>query len=92
MNYIYELDSQDKEAREGEQSAVVWKLLNLSPFFARRSIFGVSINPPKLPICAKPVSSNKKIIIFGAPSGGRGYSGHHSTESSYFFAIFPLNY
>ncbi len=71
-----------KDARDGEQSAVVWKLLKRRPPSARRSMFGVLIRPPKLPTWANPTSSNRNMMTFGASSFGLGSSGHHSTESS----------
>jgi hypothetical protein len=45
-------------------------------------MLGVSIRAPKLSTCAKPTSSSRKITTFGAPSGGRVGSGHHSSLSS----------
>jgi hypothetical protein len=38
-----------KAARVGEQSAVVWKRVYLSPFLASLSRLGVGICPPKVP-------------------------------------------
>jgi hypothetical protein len=35
-----------RQARDGEQSAVVWKLVKRSPFEASLSTFGVSILDP----------------------------------------------
>ena len=58
----------------GEQSAVVWKRLYLSPFAASRSAFGVSIGPPKALEAPKPTSSIRTMRTFGAPSGGRSGS------------------
>ena len=58
----------------GEQSAVVWKRLYLSPFAARRSAVGVAHGPPKALDAAKPASSMRMRRTFGAPSGGRSGS------------------
>ena len=60
--------------RVGEQSAVVWKRLYLSPFVARRSAVGVEIGPPNALEAAKPTSSSRMTSTFGAPSGGRSGS------------------
>jgi hypothetical protein len=57
--------------RVGEQSAVVWKRLYLSPFPASRSALGVEAGPPNAQEAPKPTSSIKMISTFGAPSGGR---------------------
>ena len=61
-------------ARVGEQSAVVWKRLNLSPAPARRSAVGVWQGPPKALELPKPASSIRTIRTFGAPAGGRSGS------------------
>src|SRR5262249_47695622 len=58
----------------GEQSAVVWKRLYLSPFAASRSAVGVEHGPPKALDAAKPTSSSSTISTFGAPAGGRSGS------------------
>ena len=58
-------------ARVGEQRAVVWKRLNLSPAPARRSAVGVWQGPPKALELPKPASSIRTIRTFGAPAGGR---------------------
>ena len=60
--------------RVGEQSAVVWKRLYLSPFAASRSAVGVETGPPKALEAAKPTSSSSTTSTFGAPSGGRSGS------------------
>ncbi len=60
--------------RVGEQSAVVWKRLYLSPFAASRSAFGVAIGPPNALEAAKPTSSSRITSTLGAPSGGRNGS------------------
>lgn len=41
-----------KAARDAEQTAVVWKLVNASPPFANRSKVGVSAGPPNALIWA----------------------------------------
>src|SRR5262245_37902506 len=56
-------------ARVGEQRAVVWKWLYLSPRLATRSKFGVGIGPPKVLVAPKPVSSVMMSRTFGAPLG-----------------------
>src|SRR5262245_42919715 len=58
-------------ARVGEQSAVVWKRLYLSPFLASRSAVGVRHGPPNALDAPKPTSSSRTISTFGAPVGGR---------------------
>jgi len=63
-----------KACRVGEQSAVVWKRLYLSPFAASRSKFGVWHGPPKALDDPKPASSIRTTRTFGAPSGGRSGS------------------
>ncbi len=60
--------------RVGEQSAVVWKRLYLSPLDARRSAVGVAHGPPNALDAAKPTSSMRMTRTFGAPSGGRSCS------------------
>jgi hypothetical protein len=60
--------------RVGEQSAVVWKRLNFSPFFANRSAFGVLVGPPKALDAPNPTSSIRTISTLGAPFGGRSCS------------------
>src|SRR6266576_7052344 len=58
-------------ARVGEQSAVVWKRLYLSPFSASRSAVGVRHCPPNALEAPKPTSSSRTTRTFGAPIGGR---------------------
>src|SRR6185436_8212630 len=58
-------------ARVGEQSAVVWNRVYLSPFPASRSAFGVLIGPPKALEAPNPTSSRRTIRTFGAFSGAR---------------------
>jgi hypothetical protein len=60
--------------RVGEQSAVVWKRLYLSPFPPRRSAVGVAHGPPNALEAPKPTSSSRITSTFGAPSGGRNGS------------------
>ena len=60
--------------RVGEQSAVVWKRLYLSPFAASRSAVGVAHGPPKALEAPKPTSSSRMMRTFGAPAGGRSGS------------------
>ena len=57
--------------RVGEQSAVVWKRMYLSPPFASRSAVGVLHGPPNADDDPKPASSIRAISTFGAPVGGR---------------------
>src|SRR5258708_4788084 len=57
--------------RVGEQSAAVWKRLNLRPPAARRSAVGVLHGPLKALEEPKPASSIKTIRTLGAPLGGR---------------------
>ena len=58
-------------ARVGEQRAVVWNRLYLSPRDASRSAVGVFTGPPKVLLAAKPTSSSRTMRTFGAPAGGR---------------------
>ena len=46
-----------RHERVGEQSAVVWKFVYVSPRSAIRLMFGVSIRPPNDSIAEKPTSS-----------------------------------
>src|SRR6185295_11492597 len=57
-------------ARVGEQSAVVWKRVYLSPPAASRSKLGVSHGPPNALEAPKPTSSMRMTSTFGAPEGG----------------------
>jgi hypothetical protein len=57
-------------ARVGEQSAVVWKRVYLSPFAASRSAVGIAAGPPKALPAPKPTSSSSTTSTFGAPAGG----------------------
>jgi len=61
-------------ARVGEQSAVVWKRLYLSPSAASFSAFGVWHGPPKALDEPNPASSIRMISTLGAPLGGRNCS------------------
>ncbi len=56
-------------ARVGEQSAVVWKRVNLSPPAASRSAVGVAHGPPNALDEPNPASSIRTIRTLGAPSG-----------------------
>jgi hypothetical protein len=60
--------------REGEQSAVVWKRVYLSPSFAILSNVGVLHGPPNALEALKPTSSMSTIKTLGAPAGGRSGS------------------
>ena len=57
--------------RVGEQRAVVWKRVYLSPSAASRSNVGVEIGPPKALEAPNPQSSISTTRTLGAPSGGR---------------------
>jgi hypothetical protein len=46
------------EERVGEQSAVVCQFVYVTPFWASRLMFGVSIRPPQGSIAEKPTSSS----------------------------------
>ena len=74
MPTVWWLRPVSSACRVGEQSAVVWKRLNLSPLAASRSAFGVLTGPPKALEAPKPTSSISTIRTFGAPSGGRSGS------------------
>jgi len=56
--------------RVGEHSAVVWKRLYFSPFFASFSAFGHVVGPPKALEWPKPMSSISTMTMLGAPLGG----------------------
>src|SRR5246127_1219900 len=56
--------------RVGEQRAVVWKRLYLSPPAASFSAFGVWHGPPKALDEPNPASSRRMISTLGAPFGG----------------------
>jgi hypothetical protein len=58
-------------ARDGEQSAVVWKRLYLRPPAASRSAVGVRHGPPNALDAPKPTSSSRITSTLGAPLGGR---------------------
>ena len=82
-----------RQARVGEQRAVVWKLLNRMPESAIRVMFGVSTGPPYVSMVPYPTSSQTIIRTLGAPSGACGWmngsqSGVASRMSS---AIFPFH-
>ena len=72
-------------ARVGEQSAVVWKRLNLSLSAASRSAVGVWHGPPLNALEEpNPASSIRTIRTFGAPVGGRSGSIGGNVESGSF--------
>ena len=56
--------------RVGEQSAVVWKRLYLSPLFASLSTVGMWIGPPNALDWPKPMSSIRTMRRSARPSGG----------------------
>ena len=56
--------------RVGEQRAVVWKRLYLSPWLASRSSVGMGIWPPNVLGWPNPMSSIRKTMTLGAPCGG----------------------
>src|SRR5215204_7470780 len=61
-----------KHDRVGEQSAVVWKFVCVSPRAASRFRFGVSMKPPYGSIAEKPTSSRTMYRTLGAASGAFG--------------------
>src|SRR5262245_61619706 len=78
-------------ARVGEQRAVVWKWLYLSPRLATRSKFGVGIGPPKVLAAPKPVSSVMMSRTLGAPSGAVTSLGKSGLDSSALRPMTPPN-
>jgi hypothetical protein len=78
--------------RVGEQSAVVWKRLYLSPFAASFSNAGVWRGPPNADDDPKPASSSRISSTFGAPAGGRRGSICGKVESGSFasYLISPV--
>src|SRR5215213_5560955 len=82
-----------RQERVGEQSAVVWKFVYVSPRSAIRLMFGVSTSPPYGSIAEKPTSSRTTYSTLGAPSGAIGWvNGSQSgTESLMSMSIFPRN-
>ena len=70
-------------ARVGEQIAVVWKRVYLSPSAASRSNVGVWHGPPKALEAPNPTSSISTMSTLGAPWGGRiGRMGGRETSGS----------
>src|SRR3954452_19776978 len=72
-----------RQARVGEQSAVVWKFVYVRPRSAMRLMFGVSISPPNVSIADKPTSSRTMYRTLGAPSGAMAclYGSQSGVES-----------
>src|SRR5215203_7482532 len=71
-------------ARDGEQRAVVWKRLYLSPPAASRSAVGVLHGPPNALDAPKPTSSRRTTRTFGAPAGGsNGSIGGNAVSGSF---------
>src|SRR5262245_25080722 len=60
-------------ARDGEQSAVVWKRVYFNPPLASRSAVGVWHGPPNALEAPKPTSSSRTTSTLGAPAGGRNW-------------------
>ena len=58
MPFVVWLRPVSRHDRVGEQSAVVWKFVYVSPRSAIRLMFGVSISPPNGSIAEKPTSSS----------------------------------
>src|SRR5208282_6907940 len=79
--------------RVGEQIAVVWNCVYLSPPSASRCIVGVSIGPPNGDSAPNPVSSHKMNRTFGAPAGAFGcsYGSQSGVEWRTSTLIVPLN-
>src|SRR5215470_16537355 len=79
-------------ARVGEQSAVVWKRLYLSPPAASFSRFGVWQGPPKALFEPNPASSIRISSTLGAPLGGRNCSigGNFVSGSFASYVISPV--
>jgi hypothetical protein len=76
-------------ARVGEQIAVVWKSLYLSPLLASRSKFGVGMGPPKVPDEPKPASSVMISRTLGAPAGATSGLGKSGFDSLTVFPTWP---
>ncbi len=71
-----------REARVGEQIAVVWNALYIRPSSASLVMVGVWTSPPKVSEMPKPTSSMRTMRMFGASAGRRwGCSGHFMVES-----------
>ncbi len=71
------------QARVGEHSDVVWKLVYRRPRSARASNVGVAMSEPKQPSWAKPTSSSRTTTTFGAPAGGSGTGGQNGSASQW---------
>src|SRR3954451_18906847 len=71
---VWWLRPDNRAARVGAHSAVVWKRLYFKPFAASRSAVGVAQGPPNALEAAKPTSSSRMTSTFGAPAGGRSGS------------------
>src|SRR3954468_6756121 len=67
---VWWLRPDNRAARVGAHSAVVWKRLYFRPFPASRSAVGVAHGPPNALEAAKPTSSSKMTSTLGAPAGG----------------------
>src|SRR5262245_60800725 len=80
-----------RAARVGEQSAVVWKRLYLSPRLASLSNVGVGIGPPKVLDAPNPTSSVMMSKTLGAPLGGLTSLGKSGFEVLAIRSISPLN-
>src|SRR4029077_19805674 len=82
-----------RHERVGEQSAVVWKFVYVSPASTSRLMFGVSMRPPNGSIAENPTSSSTMYRMFGAPSGAIGwaYGPQSGTESLMSILTTPWN-
>src|SRR5262245_2203467 len=78
-------------ARVGEHSAVEWKFVYRSPFFAMRSSAGVGMTPPKVDGAPKPTSSVMMSSTFGAPFGGTTRGGQDGFDCIASRSIVPVN-
>src|SRR3954449_7792091 len=74
IHTVWWLRPDNRAARVGAHSAVVWKRLYFRPFPASRSAVGVAHGPPNALEPAKPTSSSRTTSTFGAPAGGRSGS------------------
>src|SRR5262249_59641052 len=82
-----------RQERVGEQRAVVWKFVYVSPRSAIRLMLGVSIKPPNGSIAEKPTSSRTTYSTLGAPPGAIGclYGSQSGVESLMSMLTVPLN-
>jgi hypothetical protein len=69
MPNVWWLRPLSSAARVGEQSAVVWNRVYLSPVAASRSAFGVCTGPPNALDAPKPTSSSSTSRSSCGPSG-----------------------